>query len=132
MTRANPSDLPALFAATFSSGNRGATMDLYMPDAVLIDQQGAEQRGRDAISKLLRTVLASGAAMSITPQSVVEYGCIALLRNNFEVKLRGQILIKSTSFELLYLDGDSWKLAVDCPYGQMGELNVKDGKVHRA
>jgi hypothetical protein len=62
-------------------------------------------------------VITGGAVMSITPRSVVEYGGMAVLRNHFEVRLHGQALIKSTSFELLCLDGECWKLAVDCPYG---------------
>jgi hypothetical protein len=88
-----------------------------MADGVLIDREGAEHRGVDAIGKLLLPLLVSGAVMLITPQIVVEYGTTALLRNNFEVNLQGKILIKSTSFELLCLNDNVWKLAVDCPYG---------------
>jgi ketosteroid isomerase-like protein len=117
MSRPNPSDFPALFAATFSSGDRDAVLALYMSDAVLVDQHGAEHRGHEAIGKLLQPALTSRATMIIAPQSMVEYCNLAVLRNYFEIKLGSQVLTKSTSFEVLSFDNGSWKLAVDCPCG---------------
>jgi ketosteroid isomerase-like protein len=116
MNRPNPSDFPAQFAAVFSHGSVDFVLALYMPGGVLVDQRGTEHRGHEAIGKVLHPAIASGAAMTITPRSVTEYGDIAVLRNDFEVKLNNQVLVKSTSFEVLHFDNGSWKLAVDCPY----------------
>lgn len=116
MSCIRPSDFPALFAATFSRGNLESVLALYMLDGVLIDQHGKEHRGHKAIGALLQPALFGGAMITITPQSVVEYGDFAVLRNDFQLTMKGQVLVKSTSFELLRLSDGSWKLAVDCPY----------------
>jgi ketosteroid isomerase-like protein len=116
MNRPNPSDFPTQFAAAFSNGSIDSVLALYMPGGVLVDQRGIEHRGHEAIGKVLHPAIAAGAAMTITPKSVIEYGEIAVLCNDFEVRINNQVVIKSTSFEVLHFDNGSWKLAVDCPY----------------
>jgi ketosteroid isomerase-like protein len=116
MTRPSPATFPEYFAAAFSSGNVDAVLDLYLADAVLIDQQRIENRGHAEIRKLLIPVLARGAKMSINPLSVIEYGDLAVLRNKFEVTINEHVVVKGVSFEVLRLELDGWKLAIDCPY----------------
>ena len=117
MSRPPPTDFASSFATAFCSGNLQAVLDLYMPGGVLIDQNGAEHRGRESISEILRPLLASRASMSIVTQSSIEYGNFAVLRNEFQVMLHDRALIRSKSFEVLQLDGGAWRLAVDCPFG---------------
>ena len=117
MSRPPPTDFASSFATAFCSGNLQTVLDLYMPGGVLIDQSGAEHRGREAIAAIFRPLLANRASMSIVPQTCIEYADIAVLRNEFQIMLHDHALIKSKSFEVLRLDGGMWKLAIDYPFG---------------
>jgi ketosteroid isomerase-like protein len=118
MTKPLAQEFASDFARAYSSGQLDAVLAMYTQDAVLVDAHGIEHRGKTSIAKVLRSGLDAGAVMSSKPKQCVEYGDIAVLRNDFDVKIAGQVAFKSTSFEVLLFDGQAWKLAIDLPYAQ--------------
>jgi ketosteroid isomerase-like protein len=118
MTARTPDEFPACFAEAFSSGDLNQVLSCYWPDAVLVDREGYEHHGIQAIALVLRPLLMLRASMSIKPRFVIQQGATALLRNDFSVLQGGKVVFESSSVEVIGRDGDGlWKLLLDHPYG---------------
>ena len=105
------------FAAAFSSGQLKRVLDHYCADAVLLDRDGREHRGHEAIARVYRPLLGLDLRMVIKPRFAAEQRNVAILSNDFEVLKGDDVQFRSTSFEVLErgLD-DTWRLLLDHPY----------------
>jgi ketosteroid isomerase-like protein len=121
MTKPTAEEFASQFAAAFSSGSVEKALALYAVDAVLVDKNGSKHQGHDAIGKVIGPGIRAGARMTSVPRVCIEQGNLAVLQNDFEVRLGERVMLKSASVEVLIFDGHAWKLAVDFPYAGLRE-----------
>lgn len=117
MTSATADQFSGSFAAAFSSGKLDRVLSHYCPDAVLMDRDGTEHRGHDAIARVYRSLLSLGLRMQVKSRFAVETGEIAMLRNDFEVFKGQDVQFKGSSIAVLRRDHEgAWRLLLDQPY----------------
>jgi uncharacterized protein (TIGR02246 family) len=118
MNALTPAEFPACFADAFSSGDLDKVLSCYWPEAVLVDRDGSEHCGIQAIAAVLTPLLLRRTTMTIAPRFVVQQGATALLRNDFSVFDGERVVFTSSSVEVLRRDDSgAWKLLLDHPYG---------------
>ena len=115
-----PQNISPALAAAFNAGDLDAMAALYEPQAVLIDETGAQHQGLAAIRAALAAMLADGGVLTSNPRIAVVAGDIALtgaawqlIRDNAR-----NVLAAGSSLEVLRRQPDGrWCYVLDCPAG---------------
>jgi uncharacterized protein (TIGR02246 family) len=118
-----PEDWPRVFEQHLNAGDLDAVMTLYEPDARFATKSGETLVGRDAIRKVLGSMIDAKARLRSQVVRAVTVGDIAQLHTNFEgttVDSSGKTIpVQNRAIEVLRRqpDGD-WKLIMGDPYGR--------------
>jgi len=110
-----PLDVHNLFLDAFNRGDVAALVALYEPNALLVTGNGAAL-GHDAIRKAYEKIVAGGAHMELTTQTVLEFGGgLAVLHANWTYH-RGGSRSAGLSTEVVCRQPDgSWLFVIDEP-----------------
>ena len=115
-------DIIPAFAAAFHERKVESLLKLYEPDAVVIDKDGAEHRGHEAIARELAGLVALGGKMTSTNRYTLVQGDLALLSAAWSVEGKGAdgaaLTVSGRSSEVARRQSDgSWLYVLDHPFG---------------
>ena len=117
-----PGDLIPALAAAYNEGRIESLLKLYDPDAVVVDKDGAEHRGREAVAQQLEVLLALKGTMTGKIRYELVYGDFALLSNEWRVQTKDDkgapLVVSGRSAEVARRQADGrWLYVVDHPTG---------------
>jgi uncharacterized protein (TIGR02246 family) len=123
MVPQKPEDWPQVFEQYLNAGDLDAVMELYEPDARFVARSGETLVGRDAIRKVLGSMIDAKTHLRSQVIKAVTVGDIPQLYTDFEgtaVDGSGMsIAIRNKAIEVLRRHPDgSWKLIVGDPNGR--------------
>ena len=110
-----PQDVHPIFLDAFNRGDVDALVALYEPNALLVTGNGPTL-GHDAIRKAYEKIVAHGAHMELTTQTVLEFGDgLAMLHASWTYH-RGGSAWPGLSTEVVRRQPDgSWLFVIDEP-----------------
>jgi uncharacterized protein (TIGR02246 family) len=73
-------------AKSINAGDVDGLLDLYEPDARVVNQDGSVIEGREAARAVVSELVALGGRMDITTRFVVVMGDVALLSNEWHFR----------------------------------------------
>ena len=117
-----PGDLIPALAAAYQTGRVESLLELYEPGAVLVDKDGAEHRGSDAIARELAGLVALGGTMMSANRYTLVHGEHALLSAEWRVESQdangAPLVVSGRSAEVARRQADGrWLYVVDHPFG---------------
>ena len=123
MSATIPQDLHTLFLDAFNRGDVDALVALYEPNALLVTGKGPAL-GHDAIRKAYEKIVADGAHMKLTTETVLEFGGgLAVLHASWTYH-RGGSASAGLSTEVVRRQGDgSWLFVIDEPRTPEGPMS---------
>ena len=115
MPATTPQDIHTLFFDAFNRGDVDALVALYEPYALLVTGNGPAL-GHDAIRKAYEKIVADGAHMELTTETVLEFGDgLAMLHASWTYH-RGGDTSNGLSTEVVRRQPDgSWLFVIDEP-----------------
>jgi uncharacterized protein (TIGR02246 family) len=123
MVPQKPEDWPQVFEQHLNAGDLDAVMELYEPEAHFVDRSSETLVGRDAIRKVLGSMIEAKTHFRSRVIKAVTVGDIAQLYTDFEgtaVDGSGKsVALRNKAIEVLRRHHDgSWKLIVGDPNGR--------------
>lgn len=117
-----PGDLIPALAAAYQTGQVENMVALYEPDAVLLNPDGAEHRGHDAITQEFAGLIALNGIMTSINRYTVVHGDSALLsaewRIDYEDANGAPMMVGGRSAEVAHRQADGrWLYTMDHPIG---------------
>ena len=103
-------------AKSINGGDVDALLDLYEPDARVVNQDGSVIVGREAARAIVSELVALGGRMDITTRFVVEMGDVALLSNEWHFRA-DEVELSGITAEVARRQPDGrWLYVIDNPY----------------
>jgi uncharacterized protein (TIGR02246 family) len=103
-------------AKSINAGDADGLLDLYEPDARVVNDDGSVIVGRDAARELISGLMALGGRMDITTRFVVEMGDVALLSNEWHFRA-DEVELSGITAEVARRQPDGrWLYVIDNPY----------------
>jgi uncharacterized protein (TIGR02246 family) len=103
-------------AKSINAGDVEGLLDLYEPDARVVNQDGSVIVGREAARQLITELMALGGRMDITTRFVVEMGDLALLSNEWHFRA-DDVELSGITAEVARRQRDGrWLYVIDNPY----------------
>ena len=119
-----PGDLHQRVETAFNAGDVDGLIDLYVPDARMLSEDGAVVVGVDAIRAVWEGFTALGGRISMATRYAVEVDDIALLSNAWTFEMDGAPVASSVTAEVAKRQADgSWRYVIDNPYGTPSETS---------
>ena len=117
-----PGDLIPALAAAYNEGRIESVLKLYEPDAVMVDKDGAEHRGRAALAEQFEGLLALKGTMTGKIRYELVHGDIALLSNEWRIQTKDEkgapLVVSGRSAEVARRQADGrWLYIIDHPFG---------------
>ena len=117
-----PGELIPALAAAYQTGQVENMVKLYEPDAVVIDKEGAEHRGHDAITRQFAELLALRGTMTSNNRYTIVHGENALLSAEWKIEYKdangAPQVVSGRSAEVAHRQTDGrWLYTVDHPAG---------------
>jgi uncharacterized protein (TIGR02246 family) len=112
-----PVDIHEAVTVAFNASDIDGLMALYEPEATMIGMDGSELSGTDAIRENWTALLAFGGHMTLTTRYVIEKGDIALLSNDYTVKVGDDSLSGATAEVVRRQPDGTWLYLIDHPTG---------------
>ncbi len=116
-----PEDVDRLFGELVNAGNLDALIDLYEPEASLLEADGSAAVGHAAIRKALGELLGSKPRIQMKTARIAKGGDLAVLYSEWLLATTGsegareEIAGKSVEVVRRQADG-SWRFAIDDPH----------------
>ena len=119
---ATPEDIHRLFADAVNHGNIADLVDLYAPDAIVIERNGERTEGIDHIREHLEQLLAMRPRVTIQGSKAFTRGELALLSSHWVAEANtaqgGPVRMDFHGSELAQRQPDGeWRLVLDNPWG---------------
>jgi len=117
-----PEELHDRFAEAANAGDVVRMVDLYEPDAVIVERDGRLTRGTDAIRRHVKDLLALRPKMEIVTSRSFQNGDLALLCSAWRAHVLSvdgkETTMDHRGSEVLRRQPDgTWRLALDNPWG---------------
>lgn len=110
-----PVDIHAAVTTAFNASDLDGLTALYEPEATMIGMDGSELSGTDAIRENWAGLLAFGGQMTLTTRYAIEKGDIALLSNDYTVKVGDDSVSGSTAEVVRRQPDGTWLRLLDQP-----------------
>jgi len=112
-----PADIHEAVTEAFNAGDLEGLMALYEPGASMVGMDGSVLEGAAAIRENWKNLLAFNGVMSLTTRYVIEQGDIALLSNEYTVKVGDDSLSGATAEVVRKQTDGTWLYLIDHPTG---------------
>jgi uncharacterized protein (TIGR02246 family) len=122
MSHQSPEAVSAAFAAALEARDIRAALELWLDDALVIQQDGHTVQGRDAIEAALRALIENDIAVDIDLARTFATGDVAVGLGTLTMRGSGdggRPFAQRSQSVVIYArrpDG-SWRLAIDAPWG---------------
>jgi uncharacterized protein (TIGR02246 family) len=103
-------------AKLVNAGDVEGLLDLYEPDARVVNEDGSLMVGREAFREFINELVPLGGRMEITTRFVVDMGDIALLSNEWHFRA-DDVELSGITAEVARRQADGrWLYVIDNPY----------------
>ena len=118
MAATTPSELPVLFTAAINAGDLPAALELWGEDARIVNADGVLVEGREAIARVLATLIDSGTRIQIETSAVHRCGDVALALGELTMSTADGAQMRTSALAVYERATESgWRVAIDAPWG---------------
>ncbi len=117
----SPEQIPAALAKAVNERDLDAALALWADDAVIVQPDGSQTRGRDAVALTMQALIDSGVTLDIRLAAVFATGDVATASGTLTLNgtgADGEPFAQRSSSVVVYSRGaDGWRIALDAPWG---------------
>jgi uncharacterized protein (TIGR02246 family) len=111
-----PTELHRLVERLVNDRDLDGLVALYEPDATLVDAEGDEARGLDAIRTAWEAVIAFDGTLAVSTRHAVIVGDLALMSNDWVLTLADDVSVGGRTAEVARRGPDgTWRYVIDHP-----------------